>query len=160
MACFTGMTLLETLDSGDTAKARAMLKAGADVNEIGAEGITPLMWAANVGDLVLVRELLSAGADPSLEDRIGETALIKAAAAGHREVFELLSTSASAERLEAAKAYLRASGKSHGPPAGEGPSALRSKLVEATANVAKFLGDEKPSERVERVKRAEKNRKP
>jgi ankyrin repeat protein len=154
------MSLLEALHAGDKARALELLKSsGGDANEMSAEGLTPLMWAADDGDAGLVRALLAAGADPLLEDRIGETALVKAAAGGHRKAFDLLAPFATEEQLQAARAYLRASGKTDAPPGEEGPSALRTMLVDATANLAKFLGDDKPAVRVERAKRAENNRK-
>jgi uncharacterized protein len=129
-----------------------------DANETDGEGLTLLMRAASTGDRARVAALLAQGADPSLVDRIGETALLKAAAQGHREVFDLLIAHAGSDERDAALAFLKASGRTDSP-AGEPPSGTRGKLVEVAARTAKFFGHEDPQRRVERVRRAEKTRK-
>jgi hypothetical protein len=146
------------LISGDTVAAQTHLDGGADVNEIGEDGRTPLMVAAEKGDAVWVKKLLAAGAEPSLTDGMRETALLKAAAGGHLQAYQALAALASDDERDAAAAYLRAVGKTHGP-ASEPPSSLRTKMVDATARAARFFGDEDPAASVERVKRAEKHRK-
>jgi hypothetical protein len=152
------MSLLTALISGDSAAAQAHLDAGADVNELGEGGRTPLMVAAEKGDTAWVKRLLGAGAEPSLVDGMGETALLKAAAGGHTQAYQALAALASDDERETAAAYMRAAGKTDGPPTAP-PSALRTKLVGATARAARFFGDENPATRVERAKRAEKHRK-
>jgi hypothetical protein len=152
------MSLLSALISGDTAAAQTQLDGGADVNEIGADGRTPLMVAAEKGDAAWVRKLLAAGAEPSLTDGMRETALLKAAAGGHLQAYQALAPLASEDERESAAAYLRAVGQTRGP-ASEPPSPLRTRLVGATARAAKFFGDEDPAVRVDRAKRAEKHRK-
>jgi ankyrin repeat protein len=152
------MSLLTALISGDAVAAQAQLDAGADANELGEGGTTPLMVAAERGDAAWVKRLLGAGAEPSLVDGMGETALLKAAAGGHTQAYQALVTLASDDEREAAAAYLSAAGKTQGPPS-EPASSLRTRLVGATARAAKFFGDENPAARLERVKRAEKHRK-
>jgi ankyrin repeat protein len=158
------MSLIDAIRSGDLAQAKKLLDEGADPNEVGADGQTALMHAAGAGQTKLVERLLDAGAEPSLEDETGETALLKAAALGQRNVYALLAPLASEDERDTAAAYLRAAAQSAGEeaiagPPSEPPSSLRTRLVGAAARTAKFFGDENPSDRVERVDRAEKHRK-
>jgi ankyrin repeat protein len=67
--------LLCAANFGRTEIAKCLIEAGADVNERGARGNTPLINAAAQGDAEMVELLLSAGADPDLQDCDGETAL-------------------------------------------------------------------------------------
>src|SRR5579871_2376204 len=122
------MTLLEAIHAGDSAAASKSLRGGADANELGEGGETPLMAAASAGWPDLVKALLAAGAEPSLTDGGGETALLRAAAGGHRKVVELLLPHASQDDRDMARAYLDAAGRSDGPPS-EGPGKLKTSLV-------------------------------
>ncbi len=73
----------------DISTMRALLEAGADANERGARGLTPLLCAA--GDLARTRLLLDHGADPSARSALDKTALLVAAASsGGLPVLEVL----------------------------------------------------------------------
>ncbi len=65
------------------ASARALVEAGAPVNERQSGGFTPLMSAAQHGDDLVVELLLAAGADTSAEDDEGLSAAAHATKAGH-----------------------------------------------------------------------------
>jgi ankyrin repeat protein len=85
------LTLISAIRAGDLARARDLIRSGADVNARDAEGFTPLMIAAGLGQPQMVELLLNAGADVLvLEPRMGATALHKAAQSGNRDVIILL----------------------------------------------------------------------
>ncbi len=65
---------------------RALLEAGAAVNERQSGGFTPLMSAAQNGDEAVVDLLLAAGADPKAKDDRGLTASEHATNAGYPEI--------------------------------------------------------------------------
>jgi ankyrin repeat protein len=72
---------------------RDLLGRGAKPGRAGADGITPLMAAAQAGHTETVRTLLDAGADVNARrggGAKGRTALIDAAGAGHAEIVRLL----------------------------------------------------------------------
>lgn len=65
--------LVKAVTHGNYAEADKQIKQGADVNYIGTEGISPLLWAVFVWheethDLRGVEYLLKAGADPNYRD--------------------------------------------------------------------------------------------
>lgn len=65
-----GWTLLSgAVSNGLSRTARLLLDAGAEVNQYGADGWTPLMCAANIGDLEMVKHLHGQGADLHLRSR-------------------------------------------------------------------------------------------
>ncbi len=85
------MTLESAIRANDLAAAIALLRAGADANRAGPEGLTPLMMAAGLGQPQLVDLLLTAGAQVlAVEPRMGATALHKAAQSGNADVTGLL----------------------------------------------------------------------
>ena len=85
------MTLEISVRADDLAASTALLRAGADVNRRGQEGLTPLMIASGLGLQKMVELLLAAGADVlALEPRMGATALHKAAQSGNAEILRLL----------------------------------------------------------------------
>lgn len=69
--------LFNAAQTGDVAKAAALLKSGADINSRNDEGATPLMVAAGQGHGELVDALLAAGAEVDAVDLRGWTALMK-----------------------------------------------------------------------------------
>ncbi|MCF4969584.1 ankyrin repeat domain-containing protein [Nostoc sp. CMAA1605] len=85
---------------GTLAEVQQALSNGIDVNAIGSNGQTALMYAANYGHIQVIQSLLNAGADPNIlsdsDDGLGEgmTALMQVAGsffAGNRhEVVKLL----------------------------------------------------------------------
>lgn len=68
--------LISAVKSGDVAKAKALVKSGADCNARDADSKTALMLAAHLGNADMVDMLLGAGAGVELEDDRGWTALI------------------------------------------------------------------------------------
>ncbi|MBI3181112.1 MAG: ankyrin repeat domain-containing protein [Myxococcales bacterium] len=153
------MSLFEAASAGDLAEARRLLSEGADVNELGEGGRTPLIEAARAGREELVRTLLEAGAEASLTDEMEETALLKAAANGHRGTVELLIPHAREDERSLARAFLQAAGKELGPVDSVREQGLERKLAKVGAKASKVLGYEEPSKRLERIERAEKRRK-
>lgn len=149
------MTLFEAAESGDVALLKAAIAEATDVNELGEEKKTALIFAAARGWVAGVKMLLAAGAEPSWRDASDETALLKAAANGHVEVARVLAPMASEDDRQLAQSFLNAFGSSHGPEYSYDDSSLKKKAVEVVARAANFVGDEDPLMRVERQKRAE-----
>ena len=75
-----GLTpLLFAARQGNAASVEALLKAGADVNEVsGGDHTSPLLMAAINGHFDIARALLEKGADPKLASDAGATALYAA----------------------------------------------------------------------------------
>ena len=69
------MSLTDAVRAGDRAELERLIRDGADVNELGEAGRTPLIEAAAAGGADLVRVLIDARADPSLTDELQESAL-------------------------------------------------------------------------------------
>jgi uncharacterized protein len=157
------MTLFDAIQAGDAQRLSDLLAAGADPNELGEGGRTPLMEAAYAGHGAMVRALLAAKADPSIVDDLDEIALMKAATAGHREVMRLLEPFASPEARALALSFFRAShdmfGVSPPPEPGEEPGHLARAVASVGAFVADALGDEAPARRLDRLERAEELKK-
>lgn len=82
--------LLDALEAGDRAAARAALAETADVNETAADGTTALHWAVHAADADLVAALLEAGADVAAINRYGVTPLTLAAENGDARTVRLL----------------------------------------------------------------------
>jgi uncharacterized protein len=77
--------------SGDVAKVRALLKAGADVNAAQGDGTTALHWAAMSGNTELASILLYAGANVRASTRLGGYLPIHLASqAGAGELIDML----------------------------------------------------------------------
>ena len=74
--------LLDAAAKNDLAKAKALLKSGANPNATNRYGVYPLSQAALNGNSALVEALLSAGADANARERGGETPLMIASRAG------------------------------------------------------------------------------
>ncbi len=84
-------TLHSCVLANDTAATLSLLRAGADVNARGPDGLTPLMAASGRGHFHLAQVLLTAGADVhAIEPRMGAAALHKAAQGGNPDVIDLL----------------------------------------------------------------------
>jgi len=73
--------------------AESLIAAGADINAVQQDGVTPLMEAAAIGQAELVRLLLDRGADPSARDGKDRVAADFARTAGHQAIVELLTSS-------------------------------------------------------------------
>lgn len=76
--------------AGDGAAIDALLKAGADINELNQSGETPLLVAALAGKVKIVDKLMVLGADATIRNDRGMTALHAAAFFGEGEEVSLL----------------------------------------------------------------------
>ncbi len=90
----SGLDLTEAVRNGDLNSVRALLKsadgAGQDVNGVGRDSMTALLWASQANDIPIARQLLDAGADPNLANRYGITPLWLAATNRSAELVEAL----------------------------------------------------------------------
>ena len=68
------MTLFEAIAHGTFAAVETALATTTDVNQVEAEGRTPLIAAAALGRLDVVRLLLARGAEPGWRDKADDTA--------------------------------------------------------------------------------------
>ena len=87
--------MVEAASRGDLGAVDAEIKAGADVNYVGTDGISPLLWvmveARRRGDLTGLEHLLKAGADPNYRDEERKASAMALAAGGDRpRILELL----------------------------------------------------------------------
>lgn len=83
--------LADAVMRGDTARVRALLKQGIDVNAAQADGMAPLHWAAQRGDLSSAQVLVYAGARVDALTRNGNyTPLHLAAREGRAALVKLL----------------------------------------------------------------------
>jgi ankyrin repeat protein len=82
---------------GHVEVVKLLLERGADVHEMGEEGVTTLVIAAAGGQLELVKLLVGAGADPTFRPEFGDLgdAASCARANGHTEVADYLDSAAS-----------------------------------------------------------------
>jgi ankyrin repeat protein len=87
----TEAPLAEAVMRGDTARVRALLKQGVDVNAAMADGMSPLHWASQKGDLSSAQVLVYAGARVDAVTRNGNyTPLHLAAREGRAAIVKLL----------------------------------------------------------------------
>lgn len=82
--------LADAARRGDGDAAVAMIRAGADVRAVEADGTTPLHWAVRADDRRLVAALIEAGADVDAANRYGVTPLHLAASNGRAAVVQAL----------------------------------------------------------------------
>lgn len=75
---------------GDVGAVRAALAGGANANDEGEGGTTPLLWAAYHSSVELVSVLLGAGADPNAANLFGVTPLLQASRSGDLAVMRAL----------------------------------------------------------------------
>ena len=80
----------------DLPLARLLIERGANVNVVDKNGMTPLLWAANIdfGDSAMVELLLNAGASPDARNRDGLTPLELAKKYNHTHVIPALERAA------------------------------------------------------------------
>ena len=74
----------------ETGAVRALLAGGADINQTGNEGASPLYMASGYGHEEIVRVLLAAGAETDTVNEYGATALNIASQEGHAEIARAL----------------------------------------------------------------------
>jgi uncharacterized protein len=84
------LTIHEAAFSGDIETVRSLVMTGAPVNEINADGYTPLMLAAFNGHADVVLHLLKTGADVNVADRQLLTPLHFAASGPNPDAVEVL----------------------------------------------------------------------
>jgi ankyrin repeat protein len=87
--------MVEAASRGDVGAVDAEIQAGADVNYVGTDGISPLLWvmveARRRGDLKGLERLLKAGANPNYRDEKRKASAMALAAGGDRpRILELL----------------------------------------------------------------------
>ena len=76
--------------NGNTAEAKRLLKAGADVKALNDYGVSAMQLAADASNTELIELLLKAGADANSPNPDGETALHLAARAGNLDAARML----------------------------------------------------------------------
>jgi hypothetical protein len=86
----TNTPLIEAVRSGEASRVKELIDSGADINQPGEQGWTPLNWAAGKGNLEIVTLLVQNGADVFKTGRDQRTAYMIALAAGHAEVVRFL----------------------------------------------------------------------
>jgi len=82
--------LHDAAEMGNLAQIQQLVSAGADVSEIDARGIWPLLAAVTDGNVATIALLLKLKANPNQTDQYQYTALHEAANLGHHDVVELL----------------------------------------------------------------------
>lgn len=73
------ISLVEAAEAGDIQKMKAAIKSGANVNAVGASGITPLRYVFEKKKMVGFAELLAGGADPNARDSNGISVISESA---------------------------------------------------------------------------------
>lgn len=86
----TNTPLIAAVRAGEVNTVKELLDGGADVNEPGEQGWTPLNWASGKGDLELVTLLVEKGADVFKVGRDQRTPQMIALAAGRADVVRYL----------------------------------------------------------------------
>ena len=93
LAAQAAASLSDAVLYGQAKTVQQLIAAGADVNEIDATGMTPLMIAASQGETAIARMLLAAKADVNAASEDGTTALMRAASANRVDAVNLLLSS-------------------------------------------------------------------
>jgi len=84
------MSLLDAAKNGDTSTVKALIEKGADVNQQGQYGYTPLMWAIERGHTGTALLLINRGADVNIQSERSWTPLIFAVNKGQSKIAQLL----------------------------------------------------------------------
>ncbi|MGM3183195.1 ankyrin repeat domain-containing protein [Dickeya oryzae] len=84
------VNVLSNIQKGDEAAARQQLAQGVNLNVLGAEGITPLLWLMMQQDKDGARLALKLGADPNFRTGTGTTAVNMAAGAKSPEWLKMM----------------------------------------------------------------------
>jgi len=85
-----GGDIIDAADSNDISQVANLITSGANPNESGEFGATPLMRAVHNNNLPLVKLLLKSGANTNKSDIGGATAVSIAARESHNEILGLL----------------------------------------------------------------------
>ena len=86
----TNTPLIEAVRSGQASRIKELIDLGADINQAGEQGWTPLNWAAGKGSLEVTALLVEKGADVFKTGRDLRTPYMIALAAGHADVVRFL----------------------------------------------------------------------
>ncbi|ACT07644.1 Ankyrin [Dickeya chrysanthemi Ech1591] len=84
------VNVLSSIQKGDEAAARQQLAQGVNLNVVGAEGITPLLWLMMQQDQAGARLALKLGADANFRTGTGTTAVNMAAGAKSPEWLKMM----------------------------------------------------------------------
>ena len=82
--------LVHAAEADDTAKMQALVKQGADVNAMGKDKITPLVWVMANRNYAGVEALLKLGANPNLKGTYGNSPTWLAAGRHDPKMLELM----------------------------------------------------------------------
>ncbi|MBO3273848.1 ankyrin repeat domain-containing protein [Pseudomonas schmalbachii] len=83
--------MVEAASNGDFKEVDAQIKAGANVNAVGKEGITPLIWQVYLRNVRATEKLLQEGANPNYRDeKHHASALYLAVDAGRVDLLDIL----------------------------------------------------------------------
>lgn len=88
-----GITMLgRTVLNNEVEMARALIARGANVNVVDKQGMTPLLWAANIdfGDAAMIELLVKSGARTDVRNKDGLTPLELARKYGHATLIPVL----------------------------------------------------------------------
>jgi ankyrin repeat protein len=150
-------SLLDAAESGDRATALRLLSKGANVNAVGPDGTTAVMYAAANDDLELVRALIKAGANVKLKNQFGTSAITEAAIIGSAPILDALikagadpnfrnpegetpiMAAARSGNIEAAKRLLDAKADINAREGWGGQTALMWAAAQSQAEMVKFL---------------------
>jgi ankyrin repeat protein len=151
-------TLLDAAESGDHPAAMRLVTAkGVNVNAIGADGTTAVMYAAANDDLELVRALIKAGANVKVKNQFGTSALTEASIIGSAPVIDALlkagaevnfrnpngetplMAAARSGKVDAAKALMAAGADINAKESWGGQSAIMWASAQGQAEMVKFL---------------------
>jgi ankyrin repeat protein len=83
-------TLIDAVQTGDTAAVAKALAAGAPVDQRDSAKRTPLLLATRADDVQMARLLIDAGADVNARDNIRDTPFLYAGAEGRDEILQLI----------------------------------------------------------------------
>ncbi len=84
------LLFIKAAKEGNVSAIELLLDKGVDVNTIGRDGNTALIWAARHGQRACVQKLIEKGSKVDVKNSVGWTALITASRDGHKAVVELL----------------------------------------------------------------------
>ena len=84
------MEIFEACTKGNIKAVEAHIAAGADLNQLGQDQNTPLLFAITFGRLEVAKALIKGGAKLDLKNKDGNTALLSAAFLGQPEIVKAL----------------------------------------------------------------------